>query len=84
LAETQELDLKDLIGFVTRALVDHPEQVEVNSVEGDRTTVFELRVAPEDLGQIIGKQGRTIRAVRTILAAATTRSDQRAVLEVLE
>jgi len=79
-----ELDLVDLISYVTRALVDHPDQVSVNSVAGDRTTVFELRVAPEDLGQIIGKQGRTIRAVRAILAAATTRSNQRAVLEVLE
>jgi uncharacterized protein len=84
LEESPELDLEDLIAYVTRALVDHPDQVSVNSIAGDRTTVFELRVAPEDLGQIIGKQGRTIRAVRAILAAATTRSNQRAVLEVLE
>jgi predicted RNA-binding protein YlqC (UPF0109 family) len=76
--------MKDLLLFISKSLVDRPESVDVVEVEGEKTTVLELRVAPEDLGKIIGKQGRTARAIRTILNAAATKMKKRAVLEILE
>ncbi|MDY0058360.1 MAG: KH domain-containing protein [Myxococcota bacterium] len=76
--------MKDLVTYVAQALVDHPEQVAVSELEGEQTSVFELRVAPEDLGKVIGKQGRTARALRTILSAASTKLRKRSVLEILE
>lgn len=76
--------MKELIRYIAEALVDNPEQVEVTEVEGERTSVIELKVAKEDLGKIIGKQGRTARAVRTILSAASAKVDKRAVLEIIE
>lgn len=76
--------MKELIRYIAEALVDKPEQVEVTEVEGERTSVIELKVAKEDLGKIIGKQGRTARAVRTILSAASAKVDKRAVLEIIE
>jgi predicted RNA-binding protein YlqC (UPF0109 family) len=76
--------MRELIEVVARALVDFPDQVEVNVVEGQQTTVLELRVAPADLGKVIGKQGRTARAVRTILGAAGMKLRKRFVLEILE
>ncbi len=76
--------MRELIEVVAKALVDFPEQVQVNVVEGQQTTVLELRVAPADLGKVIGKQGRTARAVRTILGAAGMKLRKRFVLEILE
>lgn len=76
--------MKELVRYIAEALVDNPEQVEVTEVEGERTSVIELKVAKEDLGKIIGKQGRTARAVRTILSAASAKVDKRAVLEIIE
>jgi uncharacterized protein len=76
--------LKELIDYMARALVDNPEQVKVSEVEGEQTSVIELRVAKEDLGKVIGKQGRTARAMRTILSAASTKIRKRAVLEIIE
>jgi uncharacterized protein len=76
--------LKELIEFMARALVDNPEQVKVSEIEGEQTSVLELRVAKEDLGKVIGKQGRTARAMRTILSAASTKIRKRAVLEIIE
>ena len=76
--------MRELIEVVAKALVDFPDQVEVNVVEGQQTTVLELRVAPADLGKVIGKQGRTARAVRTILGAAGMKLRKRFVLEILE
>ena len=76
--------LKDLITFIAKALVDRPESVEVMEVEGEQTSVLELKVAKEDLGKVIGKQGRTARAMRTILSAASTKLRKRAVLEIIE
>jgi uncharacterized protein len=76
--------MRELIEIVAKALVDYPEQVVVNVVEGQQTTVLELRVAPADLGKVIGKQGRTARAVRTILGAAGMKLRKRFVLEILE
>jgi len=76
--------MKELIKFIAEALVDNPNQVEVTEVEGERTSVLELKVAKEDLGKIIGKQGRTARAIRTILAAASAKINKRVVLEIME
>ena len=76
--------MKELITYIAKALVDKPEEVEVMEVEGEKTTVIELRVSQEDLGKVIGKQGRTARAMRTILNAAATKIRKRAVLEILE
>jgi predicted RNA-binding protein YlqC (UPF0109 family) len=77
-------ELKTLIEHVTKALVDLPDQVEVNEVEGEQTTVLELKVDKTDLGKVIGKQGRTARALRTILNAASTKLRKRSVLEIIE
>jgi len=76
--------MKELIEYIAKALVDHPEQVKVSEVEGERTSVIELSVAKEDLGKVIGKQGRTARALRTILTAASTKLNKRTVLEIIE
>jgi predicted RNA-binding protein YlqC (UPF0109 family) len=76
--------MKELIEYIARALVDNPEEVEVAEIEGEQTSVIELKVAKEDLGKVIGKQGRTARAMRTILSAASTKVRKRAVLEILE
>jgi uncharacterized protein len=77
-------DMQELIAFITKALVDDPEAVEVKAIEGDRTIIFEVSVAPDDLGKIIGREGRTARALRTLLAATSARHHKRAVLEILE
>ncbi len=76
--------MKDLIDYIARALVDHPEQVSVSEVEGNQTSVLSLKVAKEDLGKVIGKQGRTARAMRTILSAASAKIKKRTVLEIIE
>jgi hypothetical protein len=76
--------LKELIEFMARALVDNPEKVRVSEIMGEQTSVIELRVSKEDLGKVIGKQGRTARAMRTILSAASTKIRKRAVLEIIE
>ncbi len=77
-------ELKDLIHYVSKALVDMPDRVEVNEVVGEQTTVIELKVDKTDLGKVIGKQGRTARALRTILNAASTKLKKRSVLEIIE
>ncbi|HXH29603.1 MAG TPA: KH domain-containing protein [Bacteriovoracaceae bacterium] len=77
-------ELKTLIEYVSKALVDMPDQVEVNEIEGEQTTVLELKVDKSDLGKVIGKQGRTARALRTILNAASTKLRKRSVLEIIE
>ncbi len=76
--------MKELVETMARALVDKPEDVSVNEVDGERTTVYELRVAAVDLGKVIGKQGKTARAMRTILSASGTKIGKRCVLEILE
>jgi hypothetical protein len=76
--------MKELIGYIAKALVDKPEEVFVTEIEGEQTSVIELKVAKEDLGKVIGKQGRTARAMRTILSAASTKINKRSVLEILE
>jgi predicted RNA-binding protein YlqC (UPF0109 family) len=76
--------MKDLIKYIAQALVDNPDVVEVSEVEGNQTSVLELKVAQEDLGKVIGKQGRTARAMRTILSAASAKLKKRSVLEIIE
>jgi len=76
--------MKELVEDIAKALVDIPEGVSVNAVEGEQVTVLELRVAPSDLGKVIGKQGRTARSLRTILGAAGMKLNRRFTLEILE
>lgn len=76
--------MRELVEDIAKALVDNPDQVTVREVEGEQTTVLELRVAQPDLGKVIGKQGRTARAIRTILGAAGMKLRKRFVLEILE
>ena len=76
--------LKALVEYIARSLVDHPDDVDVKEVEGEKTTILELRVAEDDLGKIIGRHGRTAKAMRTVINAAATKEQKRAVLEILE
>jgi len=76
--------MKELALRLAQALVDHPEAVEVRELEGGRTTILELRVAREDLGKVIGKEGRNARALRTLLEAAAAKLKKRVVLEIIE
>mgnify|MGYP006307886507 CR=1 FL=1 len=78
------MSLNELVEYIAKLLVDFPEEVEVNVIEGARTTIYELNVAEEDLGKVIGRDGRTARAIRTILSAAATSQNKRAVLEIIE
>jgi predicted RNA-binding protein YlqC (UPF0109 family) len=76
--------MKELVKYMAQALVDNPDVVDVSEVIGEQTSVIELRVAKEDLGKVIGKQGRTAKAMRTILSAASTKIRKRTVLEIIE
>lgn len=76
--------MRELIEYIAKALVDNPEEVSVSEVEGEVTSVIELRVAKSDLGKVIGKEGKTARAMRTLLTAASTKIKKRAVLEIIE
>ena len=76
--------MKELIEYIAKALVDNPDQVKVSEIEGEKTSMIELSVAKDDLGKVIGKQGRTARAMRTILSAASAKVKKRAVLEIIE
>ena len=76
--------MKDLIGYIAKALVDQPEEVSITEIEGNSTTVLELRVAKSDMGKIIGKQGRNAQALRTILGAASGKTRKRFVLEIID
>lgn len=79
-----EGSLKDVVETIAKVLVDSPDEVAVNEIDGEATTVLELRVAPQDLGKVIGKQGRTARAMRTLLRAAGMKVNKRFVLEIVE
>ncbi len=76
--------MKDLVEYIAKALVDNPDEVQVSEVIGEQTSVLELKVAKDDLGKVIGKQGRSARAMRTILSAASTKLRKRTVLEIIE
>jgi predicted RNA-binding protein YlqC (UPF0109 family) len=75
---------KDLVEYIVKSLVDSPEEVTVNVIEGEKSTILELKVATEDIGKVIGKQGRIAKAIRTILSASATKSGKHAVLEILD
>lgn len=75
---------KELVEYIVKSLVDQPESVEVNVVEGEKSTILELRVSPDDIGKVIGKQGRIAKALRTILSATATKSGKHASLEILD
>jgi predicted RNA-binding protein YlqC (UPF0109 family) len=77
-------DLKELVEFMAKSLVDNPDDVQVTEVPGEQTTVYELKVSKEDLGKVIGKQGRTAHSMRTILTAASTKMQRRTALEIIE
>jgi uncharacterized protein len=83
-SEEGEKRVKDLVTEIAKALVDIPDEVTVREVEGEQVTVLELRVAPSDLGKVIGKQGRTARSIRTLLGAAGMKLNRRFTLEILE
>ena len=76
--------MKELIEYIAKSLVDYPEQVSINVLEGSQATVLELNVAKTDLGKVIGKQGRTAKAIRTILGAASAKNKKRIILEIVE
>ena len=75
---------KELVEYIAKSLVDDPSEVIVNQIEGEKSTILELRVAPADLGKVIGKQGRIAKAIRTVLNASSTKSGKRVVLEILD
>jgi predicted RNA-binding protein YlqC (UPF0109 family) len=75
---------KELVEYIVKSLVDVPDEVSISVVEGEKSTILELRVASEDVGKVIGKQGRIAKAIRTILSASATKSGKRAVLEILD
>ncbi|MBR6085217.1 MAG: KH domain-containing protein [Spirochaetales bacterium] len=75
---------KELVEYIVKSLVDEPESVEVNVIEGEKSTILELRVSPSDIGKVIGKQGRIAKALRTILSATATKSGKHASLEILD
>lgn len=81
---TQEMPLKDLIQYIAEALVDFPEQVEVKSIESDNSIMLELKVAPKDVGKVIGKGGQTAKAMRKILSAAATKLHKKSLLQIIE
>jgi len=76
--------MEEFVEYVAKALVDHPEEVDVRTVDGERAKVLELRVHPDDLGQVIGKHGRTVKSMRTLLSVAATKSNCHVVLEIVE
>ena len=76
--------MKELIEYVVKTLIDHPEDLRIAEIEGERTIVFELRCHPEDVGKVIGKSGKTVGAIRTLLSTVAARQNKRAMLEVVE
>ncbi|MFW6223683.1 MAG: KH domain-containing protein [Spirochaetota bacterium] len=75
---------KELVSYIARSLVDEPDEVEVNMIEGEKSTILELKVSPSDIGKVIGKHGRIAKAIRTVLSAASTKTGKRVVLEILD
>ena len=79
-----EPQMKELIEYIAKSLVDHPDQVRVEEIMGARSIIFELRVAPSDMGRVIGKRGRVANAIRSLLRVASTPTGKRAILEIVE
>ena len=80
----QEVDMKELLEYLARALVDKPDSVEVTSVEGERSIILQLRVDPEDVGKVIGKKGRIAQAMRTLIKASATKEGRNAIVEIID
>jgi len=80
----QEVDMKELLVYLARALVDKPDSVEVTSVEGERSIILQLRVDPEDVGKVIGKKGRIAQAMRTLIKASATKEGRNAIVEIID
>ncbi len=80
----QEADMKDLLEYLARALVDNPDGVEVTSVEGERSVILQLRVDPDDVGKVIGKKGRIAQAMRTLVKASATKEGRNAIVEIID
>ena len=78
------MNYKDLVEYMVKSLVDNPDEVKINEIEGEKSTILELRVMKEDIGKVIGKHGRIARAIRTIINASATKSGKRVVLEILD
>ena len=78
------MNYSELVSYMVKTLVDHPEQVEIREIEGDKSTILELKVIKDDIGKVIGKHGRIARAIRTIINASATKSGKRVVLEILD
>ncbi len=76
--------MKEFIEYLVKALVDNPDEVNVTQIDGEKTVIFELRCNPSDVGKVIGKQGRTIKAIRTLLGSAAAKANMRAMLEIVE
>ena len=76
--------MKDLAEIIAKSLVDNPEEVHVNEIQGEQGLILELRVAPEDMGKVIGKQGRVAKAIRTVVKAAALNEDQKVVVEIID
>jgi hypothetical protein len=78
------MNYSDLVGFMVKSLVDHPDQVEIREIEGEKSTILELKVTKDDIGKVIGKHGRIARAIRTIINASAAKTGKRVVLEILD
>jgi uncharacterized protein len=78
------MDYKELVEYMVKSLIDHPDQLEIREIEGEKSTILELKVTKEDIGKVIGKHGRIARSLRTIINAAATKSGKRIVLEILD
>ena len=76
--------MKDLLDYLAKALVDHPDDVQIDVIEGERSVILQLRVHPEDIGKVIGKQGRIAQALRTLVKAAATKQGKNAIVEILD
>jgi hypothetical protein len=76
--------LKELVEILAKSLVDHPEKVEVAEIKKDQTIILELHVSPDDMGKVIGKQGRIAKAIRTVIKAAATKENKRVILEIIQ
>ena len=78
------MNYKDLVEYIVKSLVDNPDQVEINEIEGEKSTILELKVVKDDIGKVIGKHGRIARAIRTVINASATKTGKRVVLEILD
>ena len=78
------MNYSELVGFMVKSLVDHPQQVEIREIEGEKSTILELKVTKDDIGKVIGKHGRIARAIRTVINASATKTGKRVVLEILD